>query len=38
MHLSRDDGGPTAGCIGLSRHDLLRLLAAASPDDHLVIR
>ena len=38
MHLSRDDGGPTAGCIGLSRHDLLRLLAAASPDDRLVIR
>lgn len=38
MHLSRDDGGPTAGCIGLSRRDLLGLLAAAGPDDRLVIR
>lgn len=38
MHLSRDDGGPTAGCIGLSQPDLLRLLAAAGPGDRLVIR
>ncbi|MBL8702194.1 MAG: L,D-transpeptidase family protein [Alphaproteobacteria bacterium] len=31
MHLMRDDGGPTDGCVGLARSDLLELLAALGP-------
>ena len=27
MHLAREDGGPTDGCIGLARADLIALLA-----------
>jgi L,D-peptidoglycan transpeptidase YkuD (ErfK/YbiS/YcfS/YnhG family) len=31
MHLARADGGPTDGCIGLARADLLALLARLDP-------
>lgn len=37
MHLRRDDGGPTDGCVGLARDDLLALLAALSPSDTIEI-
>jgi L,D-peptidoglycan transpeptidase YkuD (ErfK/YbiS/YcfS/YnhG family) len=29
MHLARPDFAPTAGCIALTRHDLIMLLAAS---------
>ena len=38
MHLARDDGGPTEGCIGLSRDVLLDLLAALKPGDRVCVR
>lgn len=31
LHLARPDYAPTAGCIALSRPDLLRLLATLRP-------
>jgi L,D-peptidoglycan transpeptidase YkuD (ErfK/YbiS/YcfS/YnhG family) len=37
MHLARTDGGPTEGCVGLARDDLLALLAACGPGDALRI-
>lgn len=37
MHLARTDGGPTEGCVGLARGDLLALLAACGPGDALRI-
>ncbi|WP_026873241.1 L,D-transpeptidase family protein [Inquilinus limosus] len=37
VHLARPDGGPTEGCVALSRADLLDLLAAAAPGDTLVV-
>jgi L,D-peptidoglycan transpeptidase YkuD (ErfK/YbiS/YcfS/YnhG family) len=37
MHLARDDGGPTEGCVGLTRADLLALLAALAPGDEIAI-
>jgi len=37
MHLARDDGGPTEGCVGLARADLLALLAALAPGDEIEI-
>lgn len=37
MHLAREDGGPTEGCIGLARETLLALLAAAGPDDRVCV-
>ena len=37
MHLARADGGPTEGCVGLARGDLLDLLAACGPGDALRI-
>ncbi|MBM3522652.1 MAG: hypothetical protein FJX57_06820 [Alphaproteobacteria bacterium] len=37
MHLMRDDGGPTDGCIGLARADLLALLAELRPGSTIVI-
>lgn len=37
MHLARDDGGPTEGCVGLARDDLLALLAALGPGDEIDI-
>jgi L,D-peptidoglycan transpeptidase YkuD (ErfK/YbiS/YcfS/YnhG family) len=38
VHLARADGGPTAGCIGLARADLLALLAWARPGAVVAIR
>jgi L,D-peptidoglycan transpeptidase YkuD (ErfK/YbiS/YcfS/YnhG family) len=37
IHLMRDDGGPTAGCIGLARPDLLTLLAVSGPETEIAI-
>jgi L,D-peptidoglycan transpeptidase YkuD (ErfK/YbiS/YcfS/YnhG family) len=37
MHLARADGGPTEGCVGLARADLLDLLAALGPGDEIEI-
>jgi L,D-peptidoglycan transpeptidase YkuD (ErfK/YbiS/YcfS/YnhG family) len=37
VHLARDGYTPTAGCIGLSRHDLLLLLAQAKPGSPILI-
>jgi L,D-peptidoglycan transpeptidase YkuD (ErfK/YbiS/YcfS/YnhG family) len=37
VHLARDDYTPTAGCIGLSRHNLLMLLAHARRGSVLLI-
>lgn len=38
LHVARDDGGPTEGCVGLARADLLGLLAAVDPRDCLEVR
>lgn len=35
MHLKRDDNGPTEGCVGLPRAELLNLLAALKPGDEI---
>jgi L,D-peptidoglycan transpeptidase YkuD (ErfK/YbiS/YcfS/YnhG family) len=37
VHLARDGYTPTAGCIGLSRHDLLMLLAHAKPGSPILV-
>jgi L,D-peptidoglycan transpeptidase YkuD (ErfK/YbiS/YcfS/YnhG family) len=37
MHLKRDDNGPTEGCVGLARADLLELLADLQPGDEIEI-
>ncbi|ODT61842.1 MAG: hypothetical protein ABS77_08570 [Phenylobacterium sp. SCN 69-14] len=37
MHLARPDGGPTEGCVALSREDLLDLLAQAQIGDAVAI-
>jgi len=33
LHLRRPDGGPTEGCVALTRTDMLDFLAKAGPDD-----
>ena len=38
LHVARPDFSPTAGCIVLAKHDLLSLLANASPGDGIDIR
>lgn len=38
VHLARADRGPTEGCVGLARDDLIALLAASLPGDALAIR
>lgn len=38
LHLARDDGGPTEGCIGVERTLALELIAALGPDDRICIR
>ena len=35
LHLTRDDGAPTAGCIALSRRHMLALLSQARPGQPL---
>jgi L,D-peptidoglycan transpeptidase YkuD (ErfK/YbiS/YcfS/YnhG family) len=37
LHLMRDDGGPTEGCIGVSRALALELVAALAPGDRICI-
>lgn len=37
LHLARDDFGPTAGCVGMTREAMLRLLARLSPQTRIVI-
>ena len=37
MHLARDDGGPTQGCIGLARDVLIELVAQLGPGDRLCV-
>ncbi len=38
LHLARPDGTPTEGCVALTRPDLLRLLAQATPGAAVEIR
>jgi L,D-peptidoglycan transpeptidase YkuD (ErfK/YbiS/YcfS/YnhG family) len=38
IHLKHDDDRPTAGCLALTRNDLLDLLPALTPQSRLVIR
>jgi L,D-peptidoglycan transpeptidase YkuD (ErfK/YbiS/YcfS/YnhG family) len=37
LHLMRDDGGPTEGCIGVPRALALELVAALAPGDRICI-
>ncbi|ABD05093.1 conserved hypothetical protein [Rhodopseudomonas palustris HaA2] len=37
LHLARDNFGPTAGCIAMTRGNLLRLLARLGPKTRIVI-
>lgn len=37
MHLRRDDGGPTEGCVALALADLLTVLAECGPGDEIYI-
>jgi len=38
LHLARDDGGPTAGCVALARDDLVTVLSGLDLESRLVIR
>jgi L,D-peptidoglycan transpeptidase YkuD (ErfK/YbiS/YcfS/YnhG family) len=38
LHLARPDYGPTQGCLGLSREDLLEAVAQLAPSDRLAVR
>jgi L,D-peptidoglycan transpeptidase YkuD (ErfK/YbiS/YcfS/YnhG family) len=37
LHLARDNFGPTAGCVAMTRPDMLRLLARLGPQTKIVI-
>jgi L,D-peptidoglycan transpeptidase YkuD (ErfK/YbiS/YcfS/YnhG family) len=37
VHVARANFGPTAGCVALSRHDLLRLLSSLTPKTEIYI-
>lgn len=37
MHLMRDDGSPTAGCVGLKLHDLLAVLKLCDSSSHITV-
>ncbi len=37
LHLAPPDYGPTEGCIGLARPDLVHILAGAGPGDRVVV-
>lgn len=37
LHLAREDGGPTEGCIGVSRTLALSLIEAADPEDRICV-
>lgn len=38
LHLARDDGGPTEGCVGVSRALAIALVNALGPEDRICIR
>ena len=38
LHVARPDWGPTAGCVALTRDDLLHLLSHCAPGDTITIR
>ena len=38
MHLTEDDGGPTAGCIAVSLPDMLEILKVIGPNSVVEIR
>lgn len=38
LHVAPPDGGPTAGCVGLSRPDLLRVIGEARPGDGILVQ
>jgi L,D-peptidoglycan transpeptidase YkuD (ErfK/YbiS/YcfS/YnhG family) len=37
LHLARDNFGPTAGCVSMTRPAMLRLLARLGPDTRIII-
>jgi len=37
LHIARMDYSPTAGCVAVALPDLLMILAAIEPSDHLII-
>lgn len=37
LHLMRDDGGPTEGCVGVDRALALDLIASLGPEDRICI-
>jgi L,D-peptidoglycan transpeptidase YkuD (ErfK/YbiS/YcfS/YnhG family) len=37
LHLARDNFGPTAGCVSMTKSSMLRLLARLGPDTRIVI-
>lgn len=38
LHLARPDYSATAGCVAVSREDMTRILAAATPGSRLIVR
>lgn len=38
LHLAREDGGPTEGCVGVARDLALALIARLGPEDRVCIR
>jgi L,D-peptidoglycan transpeptidase YkuD (ErfK/YbiS/YcfS/YnhG family) len=38
LHLARDEGGPTAGCIGIFRNRIDLVLSKLSRETRIVIR
>ncbi|HKO72814.1 MAG TPA: L,D-transpeptidase family protein, partial [Bradyrhizobium sp.] len=37
LHLARDNFGPTAGCVSMTKSAMLRLLARLGPDTKIII-
>jgi L,D-peptidoglycan transpeptidase YkuD (ErfK/YbiS/YcfS/YnhG family) len=37
LHLARENFGPTAGCVSMTKSAMLRLLARLGPDTKIVI-
>lgn len=38
MHVARENFTPTAGCVGLSQNDLLKVLEESTPDTHVIVK
>lgn len=38
LHVARENYGPTAGCVALTRGDLLEALAQLAPGDRLIVK